>query len=76
MPAAEHIERQIAVGVVIAVEETLLPRPVQVVGGVEIEGDLRRRRMSLERVMAARSDRDRQISKNDASITARPFANP
>jgi hypothetical protein len=44
MPAAKHIRRQIAVGVVIAVKETLLLMPVQrVVGGVEIEGDLRRR---------------------------------
>jgi hypothetical protein len=41
MPAAEHIERQIAVGVVIAVEEALFLVPVQrIVGGVEIEGDL------------------------------------
>jgi hypothetical protein len=44
MPAAEHIERQIAVAVVIAVEETLFLMPVQrVVGGVEIERNLRRR---------------------------------
>ena len=51
MPAAEHVERQIAVGVVIAVEETLFLMPVQrVVGGVEIEGDLRRRRrMGVEK---------------------------
>src|SRR5438105_14870196 len=51
MPAAEHIERQIAVAVVIAVEETLFLMPVQrVVGGVEVEGDLRRwRRMGLEK---------------------------
>jgi hypothetical protein len=42
MPAAEHIERQIAVVVVIAVEETLFLMPVQrVVGGVDVEGDLR-----------------------------------
>ena len=44
MPPAEHVERQIAVGVVIAVEETLFLMPVQrIVGGVEIEGDLRPR---------------------------------
>ena len=42
MPAAEHIKRQITVVVVIAVEETLLLMPVQwIVGGVEVEGDLR-----------------------------------
>jgi hypothetical protein len=51
MPAAEHIERQIAVVVVIAGEETLLLMPVQrVVGGVEVKGDLRwRRRMGVEK---------------------------
>src|SRR5437667_12190585 len=51
MPAAEHIERQIAVVVVIAVEETLLLMPVQrVVGGVEAKGDLRwRRRIATEK---------------------------
>ena len=51
MPTAEHIERQIAVGVVIAVEKTFLLMPVQrVVGGVEIEGDLRwRRRVGIEK---------------------------
>ena len=44
MPAAKHIERQIAVAVVIAVEESPFLLPVQrIVGGVEIEGDLRRR---------------------------------
>jgi len=42
VPAAEHIERQIAVAVVIAVEETLLLMAVQrVVGGIQIDGDLR-----------------------------------
>ena len=46
----EHIERQVAVIVVIAVEETLFLMPVQwVVGGVEVEGDLRRRRMGIEK---------------------------
>ena len=41
MAAAEHVERQIAVAVVIAVEEATLLMPVQrVVGGVEIEDDL------------------------------------
>ena len=42
--AAEHIERQVAVAVVIAVEEPPLLAPVQrVVGGVEVEHDLLRR---------------------------------
>src|SRR5580693_6397416 len=41
MPATEHVERQIAVAVVIAMEETLFLLPVQrVVGGVEVQGDL------------------------------------
>ena len=44
MPAAEHIERQVAVAVVVAVEEPSLLVAVQrVVGGVEIEHDLLRR---------------------------------
>ena len=44
MPAAEHIERQVAVAVVVAVEEPPFLVAVQrVVGGVEIEHDLLRR---------------------------------
>ena len=43
MPAAEHVERQVAVAVVIAVEEPALLLPVQrIVGRVEIEDDLLR----------------------------------
>ena len=51
MAAAEHIKRQIAVAVVVTVEETFFLMPVQrIVGGVEIEGDLRRRgRMGIEK---------------------------
>jgi hypothetical protein len=51
MPAAEYIERQIAVVVVIAVEETTFLTPMQrVVGGVEIQGDLLWRcRMRVEK---------------------------
>src|SRR3984893_4440649 len=45
MPAAEDVERQVAVAVVITVEEALLLMPVQgVVSGVEIEDDLLWRR--------------------------------
>ena len=41
MPAAEHIQRQIAVAVVVAVEEPGLLMAVQrVVGRVEVEDDL------------------------------------
>ena len=44
MPAAEHVERQIAVAVVIAVEEPPLLLAVQrIVGRIEIENDLLRR---------------------------------
>ena len=43
MPAAEDIQRQIAIAVVIAVEEPAFLMPVQwVIGGIEIERDLRR----------------------------------
>jgi hypothetical protein len=55
MPAAEDVERQIAVAVVITVEKAPLLIAVQwVVGGVEVENDLRRR-------MLVRSDE--QIDK-------------
>ena len=41
MPAAEHVERQIAVAVVVAVEEPAFLMAVQrIVGGVEVEDDL------------------------------------
>ena len=41
MPAAEHVQRQIAVTVVVAVEEPALLMAVQrIVGGVEVERDL------------------------------------
>ncbi len=41
MPAAEHVERQIAVAIVIAVEEPPFLMAVQrVVGRVEVENDL------------------------------------
>jgi hypothetical protein len=72
MPAAEHVERQIAVAVVIAVEETPFLMPVQrVVGGVEIEGDLWRcRRMGVEKQVDKQSlDRGRVIT--DLVITGR-----
>ena len=50
MAAAEHVKRQVAVAVVIAVEEAAFLMAVQrVVGGVEIEDDLlRRAAMGLE----------------------------
>jgi hypothetical protein len=44
MPATEDIQREIAVAIVIAVEEAPLLVPVQrVVGGVQIENNLLRR---------------------------------
>ena len=43
VPATEDVERQVAVAVVIAVEEPALLVPVQrIIGGIEIERDLRR----------------------------------
>ena len=45
MPAAEHVERQIAPAVVVAVEEPALLVAVQrIVGGVKVENDLLGRR--------------------------------
>ncbi len=46
VPTAEHIERQIAVAVVIAVEEAAFLMTVQrIVGGIEVEHDLLGRRL-------------------------------
>ena len=46
MPAAEHVQRQVAIAVVVAVEEPAFLMAVQrIVGGIEIENDLRRRRL-------------------------------
>src|SRR5271165_488592 len=61
MAAAEHIKRQIAVAVVIAVEEAALLMAVQrVVGGVEIEDDL----------LGRGCDASRNRSMSSASIIA------
>src|SRR6476661_4155522 len=44
MTATEHVERQITVSVVIAVEEPAFLMPVQrVIGGIKVENDLARR---------------------------------
>jgi hypothetical protein len=62
MPAAEDVERQVAVGVVVAVEEAALLVPVQGhVGGVEIEDDLPGRRLAVA---------SRKRSTKGASIAA------
>ena len=56
MPAAHDIERQIAVAIVIAVEEPPFLVPVQrVVGGIDIEDDLRGWRL-----MRLQEERDEQ----------------
>src|SRR5690242_20503081 len=65
MTAAEYVERQIAIAVVVAVEKTLLLMPMQrVVGGVEVESDLRWRcRMGIEKQRdKQRFDRRRVIT--------------
>src|SRR5215469_13533007 len=51
VPVAEDVKRQVAVAIVIAVEEAPLLVPVQrVVGGIEIEDDLpRRTRVGLDK---------------------------
>jgi hypothetical protein len=44
MPTAEYVERQIAVAIIVAVEETALLMPVQgIIGGIEVEDDALRR---------------------------------
>jgi hypothetical protein len=51
VPTAEHVERQVTVIVIVAVEEPPFLMPMQrIVGGVEVEGDLWRRcRMGIEK---------------------------
>ncbi len=50
MPAAEHVQRQIAVAVVIALEKAPLLMPVQrITGGVQIEDDPLRRLLGASR---------------------------
>ena len=74
MPAAEHVQRQIAVAVVIAVEEAPLLMPVQrVVGGVEIEDDLLRRSLVRLQEQRHRQRLDRRRVIGDLVI-ARRFA--
>jgi hypothetical protein len=64
MPAAKHVQRQIAVAIVVAVKEAALLMPVQrVVGGIEIEDDLfGRRRVSLH------EQRDEQLLDRRAVV--------
>ena len=65
MPAAEHVERQVAVAVVVAVEEPAFLMAVQrIVGGVEVEHDLLGRlRVRLEEeVDEQRLDRRRVVA--------------
>jgi len=61
MPAAEHVERQVAVAVIVAVKEPAFLMAVQrVVGGVEVEDDL----------FGRRGCASRKRSTNKASIAA------
>ena len=67
MPAAEHIQRQIAVAVVVAVKEPAFLMAVQrVVGRVEVENDLLGRPALVEAPACA----SRKRSTNSASIAA------
>ena len=73
MVAAEDVERQVAVAVVIAMEEAALLAPVQgVVGGVEVQHQpLRRLRVGLqEKIDQQRLDRLGVVA--DAAIAMRP----
>ena len=74
MPATEHVQWQIAVAVVVAVEEASLLMPVQrVVGGVEIEDDLLRRPLVHLQEQRHRQRLDRRSVIGDLVI-ARRFA--
>ena len=73
MPAAEDVERQVAVAVVIAVEEAAFLVAVQrIVGGVEIEDDLRRRLAVRieEQIDEQRLDRRRCRGRSCGSASA------
>ena len=81
VPAAEHVERQVAVAVVVAMEEPALLMAVQrIVGGIEIEDDLRRRlargHRGTDRRTAPRSPRRRGRSCGSASAPRRLMLQP
>lgn len=70
--AAEDVERQVAVGVVVAVEEAAFLMPVQRdVGGVEVEDDLPRRRAVRVEEQIDEQRLDRRGIMADAVIAAR-----
>jgi hypothetical protein len=73
MPTAEHVQRQVAVAVVIAVKEAALLMAVQrVIGGVEIEGDpLGRGLVRLEKEVDEQA-LDRRRIMPDLVVTVRP----
>ena len=73
MLAAEDVERQIAVTVVVAVEEPPLLAPVQrVVGGVQIEHQPRRRTLMGVEKQVHEQRLDRRLVVADAAIAMRP----
>ena len=79
MPAAEHVERQVAVAIVVAVEEPPFLMAVQrVVGGVEVDDDLfGRLRVRLEEeVDEQRLDRRRLVADLSSPLTKSLFSVP
>ena len=77
MPAAEHVERQVAVAVVIAVKEPAFLVAVQrVVGRVEVEHDLARRFLMGVEKQLDEQPLDRRSIVVDLVIARRPFVWP
>lgn len=73
VPAAEHVERQIAPAIVIAVEEPALLVAVQgIVGRVEVENDLRRRLAVRVEEQLDEQPLDRRPVMADPVVARRP----
>jgi hypothetical protein len=70
--AAEDVKRQVAVAVVVAVEEPTLLAPVdRIVGGVEVEGDPRRRLLVRLQEQIDEQISDRRAVVADAVVPVR-----
>ena len=73
VPAAEHVERQIAVAIVVAVKEAAFLVAVQrIVGGVQVEDDLLRRPAMGIKEQVDEQPLDRVAVVADLVIAGRP----
>ena len=72
MPAAEHVQRQIAIAIVVAVEEPALLMPMQgIIGGVEVDIDVHRRPLMGIEEQLDKQPLDRRAVVVDLVVAAR-----